>query len=100
LPTPRHSIDRPANTAHAPHARDLFRMLNARAQRLALNDDAGVTQGLAASASAMIADALCRLHVAEAAHDEHAAPAATPESFPTATTPHRLRLVRGDDHPH
>jgi hypothetical protein len=82
-----------AKPSFASRPRDLFGLLNARAQRLAFNDDTGMVESISASASAMIADSLNRLSEVEPAHDPSAAPSATPEAL--HTTP-RLRLVRED----
>jgi hypothetical protein len=79
-------------TAAKPSSRaeSIFRTLNRRAASLAVSDDANVAQSLSASASAMIADSLCRLASVEP-ESCSGCPAATPDGAPM------LRLVGGLD---
>lgn len=65
--------------------RDIFLALNRRAMDLAASDDIAPARSLAASASAMIADAVTRLAELEAASGTMPAP--TPDAAP------RLKLV-------
>ena len=67
-----------------------FRTLNRRATMLANSDDTAVATSLSVSASAMIADALCRLSSIEP-EECTTQPASTPDGAPM------LRLVGGID---
>lgn len=72
----------------ASRAESIFRALNRRATSLATSDDANLAESLSASASAMIADSLCRLASIEPEGcDER--PVSTPDGAPM------LRLVGG-----
>ncbi len=70
-------------------AESIFRALNRRAATLSVCDDTTVAQCLSASASAMIADSLCRLTAIEPESCRDTAPTATPDGAPL------LRLVGG-----
>ena len=72
-------------------AESIFRALNRRAAVLSSSDDTSVSKCLSASASAMIADSLCRLTAIEPEGCSDSQPAATPDGVPL------LRLVGGLD---
>jgi hypothetical protein len=91
MPSTSNQPNRIGKPSFAARPCDLFALLSARAQRLAITDDTGMVESLSASASAMIADSLNRLSEVEPAHDANFAPPPTPEAV--HTTP-RLRLVR------
>ena len=83
----QHTIDshvllRGPSASSASRADSIFRALNRRAAMLSVSDDATVAKCLSASASAMIADSLCRLTAIEPEGCSDTSPAPTTDGAP------------------